>query len=54
MGIGFLWVPLSLWVLLMVPFCLKVADKSSWRVGWLMATATILFPLALVVAVLIP
>jgi hypothetical protein len=53
-GAGFVVVPLFVYFAMMVPFCVKVGDASSWRVGWLTATGLILLPLALFVAMAIP
>ncbi|EKX60093.1 hypothetical protein PV416_24720 [Streptomyces ipomoeae] len=39
---------------LMAPLCVKVADASSWKIGWTMATALVFFPLALLIASGIP
>ncbi|MFF7452581.1 MULTISPECIES: hypothetical protein [unclassified Streptomyces] len=50
MGAGILLVPLAVYVPLMALFCVKVGDKTSWKVGWAMAAACIFLPLALVVA----
>jgi hypothetical protein len=47
-------VPLFFYLALMTLFCVKVGDKTSWKVGWLMAGATVFMPLALYVAFLIP
>ncbi|MFI8531131.1 hypothetical protein ACIGMX_12865 [Streptomyces aquilus] len=54
MGAGILLVPMTVYVVLMSLFCVKVGDSSSWRAGWLMAAATVILPLGLFVAFLIP
>ncbi|MFF5481018.1 hypothetical protein ACFY5C_27350 [Streptomyces sp. NPDC012935] len=44
--------PLFFCLVLMTLF--KVGDKTSWKVGWLMATGLVFLPLALFIAFLIP
>ncbi|MEV6052336.1 hypothetical protein [Streptomyces sp. NPDC052107] len=43
-GLSFIFIPLFLYVTLVVILCVKVADKTSWKMGWLFATALIFFP----------
>ncbi|MEV7891333.1 hypothetical protein ACWD3I_34605 [Streptomyces sp. NPDC002817] len=50
MGAGILLVPMTVYVVLMALFCVKVGDKTSWKVGWAMAAACVFLPLALVIA----
>ncbi|WP_329336539.1 hypothetical protein OG866_20010 [Streptomyces sp. NBC_00663] len=54
MGAGILLVPMTVYLILMSLFCVKVGDSSSWKVGWLMAAALVLAPLGVFVAFLIP
>jgi hypothetical protein len=42
------------YVPLMVPFCVLVGSRTSWRMGWLMSAPLIFLPLALLVGFLIP
>ncbi|WP_162931276.1 hypothetical protein [Streptomyces sporangiiformans] len=46
--------PLFLYLGLVTLLCVKVGDKTSWKVGWLMAAGTVLLPLALFVAFVTP
>jgi hypothetical protein len=53
-GASFVIVPFMFYVALMLPFCVKVAQASSARVGWMMAAVLIFSPLALLVAAGVP
>ncbi|MEU0398314.1 hypothetical protein ABZ208_37345 [Streptomyces sp. NPDC006208] len=53
MGLGIIIVPLFLYLALMTLLCVKVGDKTSWKVGWLMAAGGVLLPLAMFVAFII-
>ena len=54
MGAGILIVPLTVYLVLVTVLCVKVGDKSSWKVGWLMAAAVVFLPIAVVAAAVIP
>ncbi len=47
-------VPLLFFLALMTLLCVKVGNKTSWKVGWLMAAGGAFFPLALFIAFLVP
>lgn len=53
-GASIIIVPFMFYVALMLPFCVKVAQASSARVGWMMAAVLIFSPLALLVAAGVP
>ncbi|MFF0159945.1 hypothetical protein ACFYRY_20780 [Streptomyces sp. NPDC005263] len=46
-GLAFIFIPLFLYVTPVALLCVKVADRTSWKMGWLFATALILAPAAL-------
>ena len=48
-----LWVPITIYLGLVTWLCVAVGDRTSWRVGWLMAAGGVFLPLALVVAFLV-
>jgi hypothetical protein len=50
MGLGFIVVPLVLYLLLVTPLCVKVGEKTSERAGWAMAAGLIGLPVALFIA----
>lgn len=50
MGAGILIVPLTFYLVLMTVLCVKVGDKTSWKVGWLMAAAGVFLPIAVLIA----
>ncbi|MCQ4203406.1 hypothetical protein ACFW5W_02420 [Streptomyces sp. NPDC058783] len=41
------------YVLAMVPFCVLVGSRTSRRMGWMMSVPLLLFPLALLLALLV-
>jgi hypothetical protein len=47
MGAGLILVPLFFYLTLVVLLCVKVADRTSWKMGWLFAVALIFGPAAL-------
>lgn len=47
-------VPLTVYLVLVTWLCVAVGDRTSWRVGWLMAVGGVFLPLALFVAMLLP
>lgn len=53
-GIVVIWWLFVPYLVGVVPFCVKVADASSARVGWAMATVLVFSPLALLLYVLVP
>lgn len=54
MGAGILIVPLAVYLFFMTVLCVKVGDKTSWKVGWLLAAAGVFLPLGVVIAAIIP
>ncbi|MEU1257032.1 hypothetical protein ACWHLZ_20850 [Streptomyces chartreusis] len=42
------------YVLLMVPFCILIGARTTWRMGWLMSVPLIFVPIALLVVWMIP
>lgn len=53
-GAGILIVPLTVYLALLTALCVKVGDKTSWKVGRLMAAAVVFLPIALVIAAVVP
>ncbi|MFD3940990.1 hypothetical protein ACFWSF_39975 [Streptomyces sp. NPDC058611] len=49
-----LWPAFFLYALTMAGFCALVGSKTSWRMGTLMASGTIIPPLALCIAAVLP
>jgi uncharacterized membrane protein YgaE (UPF0421/DUF939 family) len=49
-GAGILIVPLAVYAVLVTVLCVKVGDKTSWKVGWLMAAAVVFLPVGLFIA----
>ncbi|MEV6024146.1 hypothetical protein [Streptomyces sp. NPDC052036] len=43
-GFSFIFIPLFLYVTLVVLLCVKIADNTSWKMGLLFATALIFLP----------
>lgn len=54
MGAGILIVPLTVYLLPMTLLCVKVGDRTSWKVGRLMAAVGVFLPLGVVVTALVP
>ncbi|MEV0635250.1 hypothetical protein AB0I77_09850 [Streptomyces sp. NPDC050619] len=54
MGAGILILPLTVYVVLVTILCVKVGDKTSWKVGWLMAAAVVFLPVGVVIAAAVP
>ncbi|WP_330338041.1 hypothetical protein [Streptomyces sp. NBC_00557] len=50
-GLSFIFIPLFLYVSLVVILCVKIADNTSWKMGWLFAAALIFFPAGLLTVV---
>jgi hypothetical protein len=46
-GLTFVAIPLFLYLTPVVLLCVKVADKTSWKMGWLIAVGLIFAPAAL-------
>lgn len=46
-------VPLIFYLALMTLLCVKVGQKTSWKVGWLMAAGGIFLPLAMFIVFLV-
>ncbi|MFC4503628.1 MULTISPECIES: hypothetical protein [Streptomyces] len=46
-GLTLILIPLFLYVTPVVLLCVKIADRTSWKIGWLFAAALILAPAAL-------
>ncbi|MFI9773685.1 hypothetical protein ACIHCV_03025 [Streptomyces sp. NPDC051956] len=53
MGLGIIVVPLFFYLALVAPLCIKVAEKTTERTGWLMAAGLVVPPVALFIALLI-
>ncbi|WP_158812214.1 hypothetical protein [Streptomyces fulvoviolaceus] len=54
MGAGILIVPLTVYLVLMALLCVKVGDRTSWKVGWLMAAAGVFLPIGVAIAAIVP
>ncbi|GAA3855513.1 hypothetical protein GCM10023084_06880 [Streptomyces lacrimifluminis] len=54
MGAGILIVPLAVYVALVTVLCVKVGDRTSWKMGRLMAAAVVFLPIGVVIAALVP
>ncbi|MFH8701990.1 hypothetical protein [Streptomyces chartreusis] len=57
MGAGLLFyigVPLFFYLILVTILCVKIGDKTTWRMGWLMAAGLVFLPLGAFIVLLIP
>jgi hypothetical protein len=46
-GLGLVLIPLFFYLTAVVLLCVKVADRTSWKMGWVFAVALIFGPAAL-------